>query len=1755
MITRIPILIICLAFLLPVAGFSNNNFVTKLDTLNLPDTLYAQTSNCTGNYGLCLGDEVDPFNLTIEVDGELYFGQPQFCSVDTIYRYTLSTLFGSGNFGPYYLNSWYVNGVQYSGQFQNANALVALMNQYDPNGNWTFDPNTLLIAGGVSGTIYSEMEVLVFLLGGAKGYIGLNTGIDYYGTRVDVPLGEHKVVVTDNLTGEQDSVVVNYVCVKTEDIYIDIDLGQTDQYCLDLSDLTAGVDTIKNLCELSNGITSFFSLLPGNCVEFTGIGVGVDSFCAVVCDVNGICDTTTIHVNVSFDPSPTTVLVNIYATKDTVYCFDTGNLPGTPVSMVNICPGSGGVNASFNADNTTFCVDITGISAGVDSACFQICDDLGGCDTFTMIVVVKPLPQKDTIYLDVQIGNPINYCFDLNELGNVASFIKNYCQSSSGTNAKVKVDFGTGCLDITGLSIGQDTACFEICNKPVGICDTFIVIVNVLNGIPPKSVDITVEVGEINTYCIDTTGFPGTIVGIINNCPSGFSTYADIAVDAGTYCVYALGITPGLDSACIIICTSTGFCDTTIIKYHVVSSKPPQIVDLTVEVGETITYCIDMSTICSPVNSVENICPNVINDNAIITLDQQNACVDITGLVADGVDSLCVAICCDILNCDTVYIYVHVVSNSHHKVIDITIEEGETINYCLNPTEYCSPIVSVENLCPTNIYDNTQISFDDKTLCAEIEGTAGGGVDTLCILINCGNDADSITLIIHVLPIVGNHQVINVNVYEGDTISYCLNKANLCSPIVSVENLCPGNIYDNSAITFNDSTLCADIEGLVGGGSDTLCLKINCGNISDTVILIVNVKKQVSVNQVININVLEGGSLNYCLNQDSLCTPIINVINLCPGNVFDNSSLNFNNSTLCADINGLVGGGSDTLCLLIDCGNIKDTVTLIINVIKTTGTHEVVNIDVENGETTQYCLDINELCSPIISIVNICPGAIYDNSVITFNDSSLCADIVGVQAGGTDTLCLQVNCGNVLDTIILVVNVIPAKGSNQVINVTIIKGDTINYCFEDAGICTPVNLLENLCPNTIYDNTTVEFDELSFCAIIKGIKIGGSDTLCYAFCCGVNNCDTITLIVNVVPKPNPPTIINFTIDVTDTLVYCLDTMDLEGPVASITNLCPGLSGSFTTSTLDTASLCFTFVGAVAGGQDIFCIVTCDSTGTCDTTVIFIKVIQKIINPSKVVLTVFEDSTIIHCLDISEIGSTIISNVNICPDLINDNASYTYNTATNCISITGITAFGTDTACIVICGSNGYCDTFTIIINVVKPVKPDTLYFTVEESTSMIYCFNPDIIGGTIVSVVNICPQQSGDNVAYFYSNKDTCITIVGLASGGPDTACFVICNATGFCDTIILITNVYKDDEKFINDVILVNFKDTICFDVTGFDLNTIQIVNECPGSSGEFVTFNIIDSTLCLAYMGIDIGKDTACITITDSLGNILKTTIVITVIPPKPNVVIDQIEVDTFKTFCFDVSELAGNIVNINNLCPELSGSNVSYVINQQTICVTISGLTPGVDTLCMQFCDDLGACDTTYFYITVPQNVVLPIANDDIASTEPGKPINIIVLTNDLNPNGAGTVAVVPISLGGVGPKHGTTLILQDGTIVYTPDNDFCGVDSFTYILCIPEGCDEAIVTVTIECPNELTIFNAISPNNDDKNEFFKIVGLQNYPDNKLSIFNRWGNRVYFKEGYENDWSGTWEGKPLPDGTYFYFLEDGKGKTYNGYLTIYR
>jgi gliding motility-associated-like protein len=101
-------------------------------------------------------------------------------------------------------------------------------------------------------------------------------------------------------------------------------------------------------------------------------------------------------------------------------------------------------------------------------------------------------------------------------------------------------------------------------------------------------------------------------------------------------------------------------------------------------------------------------------------------------------------------------------------------------------------------------------------------------------------------------------------------------------------------------------------------------------------------------------------------------------------------------------------------------------------------------------------------------------------------------------------------------------------------------------------------------------------------------------------------------------------------------------------------------------------------------------------------------------------------------------------------------------------------------------------------------------------------------------------------------------------------------------------------------------------------------------------------------------------------------------------------------------------------------------------------------------------------------------------------------------------------------------------------------------FTYTLHVvsAEGCGNAIDAIFVRVFQKVMIPNSFSPNGDGINDGWVIGGLDTYPESVTEVFNRYGQQVFRSVGYPKPWDGTYNGKPLPVGTYYYIIDRKNG-----------
>ena len=201
---------------------------------------------------------------------------------------------------------------------------------------------------------------------------------------------------------------------------------------------------------------------------------------------------------------------------------------------------------------------------------------------------------------------------------------------------------------------------------------------------------------------------------------------------------------------------------------------------------------------------------------------------------------------------------------------------------------------------------------------------------------------------------------------------------------------------------------------------------------------------------------------------------------------------------------------------------------------------------------------------------------------------------------------------------------------------------------------------------------------------------------------------------------------------------------------------------------------------------------------------------------------------------------------------------------------------------------------------------------------------------------------------------------------------------------------------------------------------------------------------------------------------------------------------------------------------------------------------------------YTDDLGTAEKLTSAPTAPVTNLndTPVAVNDTVTAISSYPLTGNVTDNDYDIEGD---ALIVNENPEANPMHGAVVLQPNGNFEYTADPGYLGDDRFTYVVCDdgdPSLCASAEVIITVE-EIPLKVYNAVSPNGDDLNDYLHIEGIEYYPENVLSIYDRYNNLIYETPGYNND-NITWVGqankgvskKDLPGDTYFYILNPGEG-----------
>jgi gliding motility-associated-like protein len=110
-------------------------------------------------------------------------------------------------------------------------------------------------------------------------------------------------------------------------------------------------------------------------------------------------------------------------------------------------------------------------------------------------------------------------------------------------------------------------------------------------------------------------------------------------------------------------------------------------------------------------------------------------------------------------------------------------------------------------------------------------------------------------------------------------------------------------------------------------------------------------------------------------------------------------------------------------------------------------------------------------------------------------------------------------------------------------------------------------------------------------------------------------------------------------------------------------------------------------------------------------------------------------------------------------------------------------------------------------------------------------------------------------------------------------------------------------------------------------------------------------------------------------------------------------------------------------------------------------------------------------------------------------------------------------------------GNEIVVTSGGTYFMSASNYCGTSADT------------IVVTQIFC--DIWVPNAFTPNGDGRNDLLRVLGntgaLEGF---SFSIYNRWGERVFYTRDTKAGWDGRHKGSEALMGTYVYLLEYTRG-----------
>jgi gliding motility-associated-like protein len=185
-----------------------------------------------------------------------------------------------------------------------------------------------------------------------------------------------------------------------------------------------------------------------------------------------------------------------------------------------------------------------------------------------------------------------------------------------------------------------------------------------------------------------------------------------------------------------------------------------------------------------------------------------------------------------------------------------------------------------------------------------------------------------------------------------------------------------------------------------------------------------------------------------------------------------------------------------------------------------------------------------------------------------------------------------------------------------------------------------------------------------------------------------------------------------------------------------------------------------------------------------------------------------------------------------------------------------------------------------------------------------------------------------------------------------------------------------------------------------------------------------------------------------------------------------------------------------------------------------------------------DDADNVTLHSFTVTVTDNVLPVISNcspniDKITTEEEGS----IVTWDEIS--ATDNCSLLPAS---ITHSSGEFFPVGDTEVVYSASDEAGNVATCTFTVKVTLKPVEPPPPPPGEEPPALQISRIVTPDGDGKNDFWIIGNIEKFPENTITVLDRWGGTIYSASHYDNEnvvWNGASGSRTVPAGTYFYIV----------------